>query len=139
MSTATETHTKTAAPHASVKDALDHARAAAQELHGALTDAAAKRGGAIKAELQAVPLKATAITESIKSSVSKQNAAAKQSLGDAVTYLEATTAHAAEALKSSGRAAENSIQQAIADARASAQKISEAVAAKRSSSRPLKK
>jgi hypothetical protein len=54
-----------------------------------------------------------------------------------VTYLEATATHAAEALKSSGHAAETSIQQAIADARASTQKISEGVAAKRSASSTL--
>ena len=115
-----------------VKDALDNARVAAQDLHRALSDAAAKRGGAIKADLEAVPPKVKAIAASIRASLDAQSAAAKNSLGDAVTYLEATGTHVADALKSSGDAALTSIQHAVADARASVQKISEAVAEKRS-------
>jgi hypothetical protein len=49
-----------------VKDALDHIRAATQELHGAISDAAAKRGGATKADLEALAQKAKAVTESAK-------------------------------------------------------------------------
>jgi hypothetical protein len=130
MSNTAEAHSMAGAPK--VKDALDHARAAAQELHGALSDAAAKRGGAIKGDLESIPIEARAIAESIGSSLGAQNAAAKHSLAEAATYLQATAAHATEALKSSGRAAETSIWNAITDARASVQKISEAVAAKRS-------
>ncbi len=37
-----------------VKDALDHIRESAQELHGAISDATAKRGGALKADIEAV-------------------------------------------------------------------------------------
>ena len=120
-----------------IKVALDHARAAAQELHGALSDAVAKRGGAIKGDLESVPLKAKAVVDSIGKSMSAQNAAAKQSLGEATNYPQATAAHATEALKSSGRAAETSIQKALTDARTSVQKISEAVAAKRSAAPTL--
>ena len=47
-----------------VKDALDHVRTAAQELHGAMSDAAAKRAGATKADLEAFAQKAKAVTES---------------------------------------------------------------------------
>jgi hypothetical protein len=124
-----------------VKDALENARVAAQDLHRALSDAAAKRGGAIKADLEAVPLKVKAIAASITASLDAQNAAAKNSLGEAVSYLEATGTHAADALKTSGHAALASIQHAVSDARASVQKISEAVAEKRSpaSAMPIKK
>jgi hypothetical protein len=114
-----------------VKDALDHARAAAQELHGALTDAVAKHGGAIKDDLEALPLKAKAISDSIGHSLDTQNVVTKQAVAEAVTYLDATAAHIAQALKSSGQAADGLIRSAIFDARASVQKISEAVAAKR--------
>jgi len=131
MSMTAEPRLKSVAPKPTVKDALDHARAAAQELHGALSDAAAKRGGAIKADLEVIPAKARAIVESLGHSLVVQNAAAKKSLGEAVTYLEATGKHAGEALRSSGHAAENAVQRAISDARASVQKISEAVAARR--------
>jgi fructose-specific phosphotransferase system component IIB len=115
-----------------VKEALQHVRAGAQELHGAISDAAAKRGGAIKADLEAVPQKAKALTESIKGSIGIQNEAAKKHLQEAVTYLEAVQKHAAEGLKSTGQAFQASVRQALADARASVQKVSEAVAATRS-------
>ena len=47
----------TAEAHVNVKDALDHARAAAQELHGALSDAVAEHGEAITSDLEALPLR----------------------------------------------------------------------------------
>jgi uncharacterized protein YqgV (UPF0045/DUF77 family) len=115
-----------------VKDALDHIRAATQELHGAISDAMAKRGGATKADLEALAQKAKAVTESAKGSISTQHDAAKKHLADGVTKLEAMQKHVSEGLKSSGQAFQTSIQKALADARASAQKVSEAVAAKRS-------
>jgi len=115
-----------------VKDALDHIRAATQELHGAMSDAAAKRGGVAKADLEALAQKAKAATESAKGSLSTQHEAAKKHLADSVTHLEATQKHITESLKSSGQAFQSSVQKALADARASAQKVSEAVAAKRS-------
>ena len=115
-----------------VKDALDHIRAATQELHGAISDAAAKRGGVAKADLEALAQKAKAATESAKGSLSTQHDAAKKHLADAVTHLEATQKQITESLKSSGQAFQTSVQKALADARASAQKVSEAVAAKRS-------
>jgi uncharacterized protein YjbJ (UPF0337 family) len=115
-----------------VKDALDHIRGATQELHGAISDAAAKRGGATKADLEALVQKAKGVAESAKGSISTQHDAAKKHLSDAVTHLEATQKHVSEGLKSSGQTFQKSIKQALADARASAQKVSEAVAAKRS-------
>jgi hypothetical protein len=115
-----------------VKESLDHIRAATQELHGAISDAVAKRGGATKADLEALAQKAKAAAESAKGSISTQHDAAKKHLADAVTHLEATQKHVGESLKSSGQAFQTSIQKALADARASAQKVSEAVAAKRS-------
>jgi exonuclease VII small subunit len=111
---------------------LDRVRAAAQELHGAISDAAAKRSGAIKSDVEAVGQKAKAVTESVKASIGVQNEATKKHLKEAVTDLEAVQMHAAEALKNSGQAFQTSIRQTLADARASVQKVSEAVAAKRS-------
>ena len=114
-----------------VKDAVDKARTSAQELHKAISDAAAKRGGAAKADLEAVQQKAKAAIDSIKSAAAVRNEAAKKQLSEAVTYLEATGKHAAEGLKTSGKEFQTSVRQTIADARAAVQKISEAVAAKR--------
>ncbi len=115
----------------SVNKDLDHVRAAAQALHGAISDAAAKRGGAVKADVEAAAQKAKAVTESVKASMGVQNGVTKKYLKEAVTDLEAVQKHAAEALKDSGQAFQASIRQTLADARASVQKVSEAVAAKR--------
>ena len=115
-----------------VKDVLDHVRAATQELHGAISDAAAKRGGATKADLETLAQKAKAVTESAKDSLNAQNEAAKKHLAEGVAKLEATQKHVAEGLKSSGQAFQTSVKQALTSARAAAQKVSEAVAAKRS-------
>jgi fructose-specific phosphotransferase system component IIB len=114
-----------------VKDALDHVRADAQDLHRKISDAAVKRGGAIKTDLEDLSQKAKAVRESIKGSIGTQNEATKKHLAEAVTHIEATQKHAAEALKSSGQAFQTSVRQALAGARASVQKLSEAVAAKR--------
>lgn len=115
-----------------VKDALDSVRAAAQGLHAAITDAAAKRGGATKADLEAFAQKAKVVTEFAKASLGAQQDATKKRLAEAVAHLETTQNDAAEGLKSSGQAFETSIKKTLADARASVQKVSEAVAAKRS-------
>ena len=118
-------------PDTKVKDAVDKARAAAQDLHRAISDAAAKKGGAAKADLEAVPQKAKAAIESIKGSAAVQNEVTKKRLAEAVTYLEATGKHASEGVKSSGKEFQTAVRQTIADARAATQKVSEAVAAKR--------
>ncbi len=119
-----------------VKDALDHVRTAAQQLHGAMSDAAAKRGGATKADLEVFAQKAKAVSDSAKASLGSQNRAAKTQLSAAIAALDASQAHAAEGLKSNGQALQTSFRKAIADARASVQKVSEAVAAKRSAATP---
>ena len=114
-----------------VKDAVDQVRSATQQMHKAISDAAAKRGGAVKADLQAVPPMAKAAIDSIKGSMATQNEAAKKRLAEAVTYLEATGKHAADGVKSSGKEFQTAVRQTIADARAAVQKVSEAVAANR--------
>ncbi len=119
-----------------VKDALDKVRAATQELHGAISDAAAKRAGASKADLEAFPQQLKAVTESLKASMGAQNEATKKHLTDALAYLDAARKHAAEGLKTSGKEFQISVRRTIADARAAAQKVSEAVAAQRSAGSP---
>jgi hypothetical protein len=111
---------------------LDQIRAAAQKLHAEISDAAAKRGGAIKADLEAVGQKAKSVTASVKATIGAQNEATKKRLQEAVADLEAMQKHTADALKNSGQAFQASVRQTLADARASVQKVSEAVAAKRS-------
>ena len=115
-----------------VKTALDHVRAAAQELHGAISDAMTKRGGATKADLQSFAQKVKTLTDSAKNTLSTQNATVKKQMNDAVTKLEATQQRIHDGLKASGDKVQTSVRQALSDARASVQKISEAVAAQRS-------
>ena len=117
-----------------VKNAVDQVRSATQQPAQGDSDAAAKRGGAVKADLQAVPQMAKAAIDSIKGSMPAQNDAAKKRLTEAVTYLEATGKHAADGVKSSGKEFQTAVRQTIADARAAAQKVSEAVAANRAES-----
>ncbi len=117
-------------PKGNAKDSLKLIRAAAQQLHGAITDATAKRAEAMKADLEAIPQKAKAVAESVKVSLGEQSKPAKKHLTDALKYIEATQKHVAESLKTTGHALEASVQQAVADAHSAARKISEAVAAK---------
>jgi hypothetical protein len=132
MALTAEAHSKPAVSDGRVKDALDHARAAAQELHGALTDPAAKRGAAINADLEAIAVLARSLAESMRYLLGAETAATRRFLSEALAYLEATETHAADALTNTGHAAESSIHRAISEARACVQKISEAVAEKRS-------
>jgi fructose-specific phosphotransferase system component IIB len=128
-----------------VSDALNKVRSSTQDLHRAISDTVAKRGGATKADLQAFAHKAKEVTESTKASMEAakaslgaQNEVTKKHLADAVAQLEATQKHVSEGLKTSGQEFQNSVKQALVDTRASVQKVSEAVAAVRSttSTRP---
>ena len=118
-------------PNIEVTDAVDQVRSATQQLHKAISDAAAKRGGAVRADLEAVPQIAKAAVDSIRGSLAAQNEAARKHLAEAVTYLEATGKHAADGVRSSGKEFQTAVRQTIADARGAAQKVSEAVAASR--------
>ena len=115
----------------SVNNDLGHVRAAAQALHGAISDAASRRGGAVKTDIEAVGQTAKAVAESVKASIGVQNEVTKKYLKEAAADLDGVQKHVAEALKGSGQAFQTSIRQSLADARASVQKVSEAVAAKR--------
>lgn len=118
--------------HSKTKDSLDHIRAGLQELHAAISDAAAKREGTTKADLTAFGQKVKTITESAKGNINSQGEAAKKHLQEAVDKLELTQKHIDDGLKTSGQAFQTSAKQVLADARASVQKVSEAIAAKRS-------
>ena len=118
-------------PNTEVTDAVDQVRSATQQLHKAISDAAAKRGGAVRADLEAVPQMAKAAVDSIRGSFAAQNEAVRKHLAEAVTYLEATGKHAADGVRSSGKEFQTAVRQTIADARAAAQKVSDAVAANR--------
>ena len=124
---------------ASMNTDLDQIRAAAQQLHGVISDAAAKSSGPLKGDLEAVGQKAKSVTASLKATISAQNEAAQTQLKGAISDLEALQKHASEALRSSGQAFQTSVRQTLADARASVQKVSEAVATTRSAKSQTRK
>jgi len=115
-------------------DPLSNARAAAQDLHATLSDAASRPGGATKADLDAVQQKTRALIDSLKTSVSAGGEAARQQINAAMVSLESARQHAVEGAKSFGEAFQGSVRKALSEARASAQNISEALAAQRASS-----
>jgi hypothetical protein len=113
-------------------DSFDRIRAAAQELHGAISDAAAKHGQAVKDHLEAIPRRAAALVESVKAVVDVRTEITKKHLDELAQDLEATEQHVAESLKSNGQAFHTALRQALADSRSAVTKISEIVAARRS-------
>jgi hypothetical protein len=114
-------------------DPLSKARRAAQDLHAKLSDAASRRGGAVKADLEAAQEKTRTLIDSLKTSVKPQQEAARQHLSEAVANLESARKYAAEGAKSFGAAFQGSVRKTLAEARASAQNISEALAEQRAS------
>jgi hypothetical protein len=83
-------------------DPLSEARAAAQDLHATLSDAASRRGGVAKAELEAVQAKTRTLIDSLKTSVSTQEKAARKHMNEAMVNLESARKHAVEGAKSFG-------------------------------------
>jgi len=116
-----------------VNNALDQMRIAAQDLHKALSDAAARHGEVLRADLEALPAQAKALEHTVRHSLDAQDVLTKDYIEKAAAYLHSTHTRIDEALKASGEAASGLIQSATFDARESLQKISEAIAAKRSS------
>ena len=121
------------------QEALIQARAAAQELHGALSDAASKARGAVTADLEAVEQKTRALMETLKSSASVQDEKARKHLKEALANLEAAQNHAMKGAKSVGQVLQDSVRKTLAEARNTAQHISEALAEERSASAPKRK
>jgi hypothetical protein len=115
-------------------DPLSKARAAAQDLHATLSDAASRRAGAAKADLEAVQEKTRTLIDSLKTSASTKQEAARKHIDEAMVNLESARKHAAEGAKSFGESFQGSVRKALAEARASAQNISEALAEQRASS-----
>ena len=113
-------------------EAFDRIRAAAQELHGALSDAAAKHGQAVKDHLEAIPRRAAAVTESVKAVVGVRTEITKKHLEALARDLEAVEQQVGESLKSNGQAFHTALRQAIVDSRNAVTKISDIVAARRS-------
>ena len=115
-----------------VKEAIDHLRSSAQELHKSISDAAAKRSGATKADIAALTEKAKSVAQSAKASINAEQGKVAKQLTNAASHLEATKATLSQSVKATGTAFDSAVKKVLAEARASVQKISEAVAEKRS-------
>ena len=70
---------------------LERVRAAAQELHAAITSAAAKHGEAVKEDLKSIVPKAKAVAASLNESLGVQAEAIKKQLSQAIPHLEIQT------------------------------------------------
>ena len=116
---------------AKVKDAIDNLRSAAQDLHKQITDAAAKKSSATRADIAALTEKAGSLVKSAKASIDTQQGNVAKHLTDAVEHLEATQANLSDSLKATGTALDTSVKKVLAEARASVEELSEAVAEKR--------
>ena len=121
------------------QDPLQRVRAAAQELHAAISDAAVRDGHVLGADLQSVAAKLKDVAVSLKVSIAEQTEVTRQHLGEAATWLDAAQKHLDESLNSKGEELGVAVQKTLADARAVVQKLSEALAAKRSSAAVQKK
>jgi hypothetical protein len=113
-------------------ESFDRIRAAAQELHGAISDAAAKHGQTVKDHLESIPRKAASLVASVKAVVDVRTDITKKHLGELVQDLEATEQHVAESLKSDGQAFHTALRQALDNSRSAVRKITDIVAARRS-------
>lgn len=114
------------------KDPIADIRVAAQELHGAISDAAAKSGQAIKDHLQSIGPTVRSLVTSVKAELGTQTDVAKHHLAEAVRNLESAEAQIATSVKATGEALQTATRQALADSRNAVQKISEVVATTRS-------
>ena len=121
------------------KDAIDNLRSAAQDLHKQISDAAAKRSGATKADIAALTEKARSVAQLAKASIDTQQGNVARHLTDAVKHLEATQTNLSDSLKATGTALDTSVKKVLGEARASVQKVSEAVAEKRAANSTKKK
>ena len=113
-------------------ESFDRIRAAAQELHGAISDAAVKHGQAVKDHLESIPRRAASLIASVKAVVDVRTDITKKHLNELVQDLEATEQHVGESLKSDGQAFHTALRQALDNSRSAVTKITDIVAARRS-------
>lgn len=123
----------------SLKDALEHARSEAQQLHQRLDAATTQHTAALRTELQKSVEHAEAIAATLRESSSKQSAEAKRHVDEAATALR----DAADQAKTAATAGETQIKNAAAAANARVREalssITQAVAENRASATAGKK
>ena len=114
-----------------IKETLDQARSAAQNLHKQIDATTAKDHAAIRADVQNSADKAKQLAASLKTIVDGQRADAKQHIKDAASQLEDAAKHAGELAKASDAQLKEHNKAMLGKVRDAAESLSQAVASER--------
>lgn len=118
-----------------VKDALEQARGAAQDLHKKIDESTGKSQAELRADLQNVAAQARELGNSLKAIAEGQKADAKQHVEHAASSFEDAAKHAETAASATGGDIKRAAQATLSRTRDAAESLSEAVAAKRSTAK----
>lgn len=118
---------------AKMKDALDEARAHAQELHKKIDEAGAKNQAAIRAEMQEAQGQVGKLLTELKAAGQGQRDETKRHVTEAITLLEDAGNRARDAASSGEERIKENNRAVLSKVRAATQQLSEAVASRRSS------
>jgi hypothetical protein len=115
-----------------IKDALDHARSEAQELHKQVEANTARDHAALKADLVKAGAKAQQLANSLKSAVDGQRSDAAQHIKDATKQLEDAAKHTHDVADASASQLKDHNKALLSKIHSAAQSLSHAVASTRS-------
>lgn len=115
-----------------IKDALDHARSEAQDLHKNIEASTAKDHAALRAEIQSTAARAQQLAGSLKTVVDGQRSDAKQHIKDAIAQLDDAAKHAGDVASASAAQLKELNAAMLAKVRDAVQSLSHAVASQRS-------
>jgi len=115
-----------------IKDALDHARSEAQELHKQIEANTAKDHAALKADLVNAGAKAQKLADSLKTVVDGHRSDAAQHIKDAAKQLEDAAKHTRDVADASASQLKDHNKALLSKIHSAAQSLSHAVASTRS-------
>jgi ketosteroid isomerase-like protein len=118
-----------------VNDAIQKARAEAQDLHKKIEASTTKNHAAMRADLQNLAVQAVQLGSSVKTLADSQRADAKQHLKDAAASLEDAAKHAKSVASAGDAEIKGAAQATLSRAREAVQSLSEAVASKRTTAK----
>jgi hypothetical protein len=118
-----------------VNDAIQKARAEAQDLHKKIEASTTKNHAALRADLLNLAVQADQLRSSVKTLADGQRADAKQHLKDAAASLEDAAKNAKSVASAGDAQIKGAAQAALSRARDAVQSLSEAVASKRTTAK----
>ena len=121
-----------------VNDAIDKARADAQDLHQKVMAATSKDKAAISADFNQVAASAQQLSASLKQSAQAQEPDTKRYLNDAASRMQDAASHAKEAAQATASEFSQAKSKVVADVTTGVKSISYAVAAKRAAQEPAR-